>query len=303
MRPPDLEDFRAGFCPVVGLPNVGKSTLVNRLIGEKLSIVTTKAQTTRKRLRAIYSDRDRQAVFVDTPGLLEPRYPLQAGMRREAEAALEDADVLLYVVDCGYPPSVDGAEGFAVPGATPAVLALNKADRIGDGRLRELSGRFEEEWDAVVATVAVQDRGVDRLREEVLDRLPESPPYYPLDQLSAASMRELTAQLVRETCFEELEEEVPYSTAVQVQEYREDDEPLYISAVLYVERESQKGIVIGSSGSMIRRIGERARSKVEDLVERKVYLDLWVKVLAKWRKKPGAIAGLGLPAPTEGRER
>lgn len=292
------DDFRAGFCPIVGLPNVGKSTLLNCLVGRKLGIVTPKAQTTRKRLGGIYTDEGHQVVFVDTPGWLDPRYPLQAGMRREAEAALEGADELLYVVDCGFGPSLEAAKEFARPDDIPAVLALNKADRVSEERVEELTEEFGQQgWSPVLPTVAVREEGVDELRTAVLERLPQSPPFYPLDQLSTADMRELTAEFVREACFRELEEEVPYSTAVQVKEYREEDDPLYVSAVIYVERDSQKGIVIGKKGSMIRRIGSRARREIEELVGRQVYLDLWVKVLSKWRKKPGALARLGLPVP------
>lgn len=295
---PELEGFRAGFCGIVGLPNVGKSTLLNELVGERLSGVTPKAQTTRKQLLGLYSDEEHQVVFVDTPGLLDPRYPLQAGMREEAERAIRDSDVLLFVVDCGFGPSVESARDFEAGAEVPGVLVLNKADRVDGERLEALRRELTEApWDAVIPTVATEGRGVDRVLQAVLDRLPESPPFYPLDQLSTATMRELVAERVQETCFEELEEEVPYGTAVEVVEYREDDDPLYIAAVLYVERDSQKGIVIGRSGRMIKRIGRRSRPKVEELVGRKVYLDLRVKVLEKWRKKPGALARLGLPRP------
>lgn len=293
---------RAGFCALVGLPNVGKSTLLNALVGTRLSIVTPKAQTTRKRLRGIYSGERGQVVFVDTPGLLRPRYALQSGMREEAEAAISDpdTDVLVYVVDCGYQPSLEAARGFEPSGSGRAVLCLNKIDRADPEQVEAWTREFRQAgWSRVVPARADRGTGVDELREAVLERLPESPPLYPTDELTTATLRELAADYVREACFELLEDEVPYSVAVRVEEFREDEDPLYIGATLHVERESQKGIVIGKSGRMIREIGSRARPSIEELVGRQVYLDLWVKVLESWKKRPGALARLGLPQPEE----
>lgn len=291
-------EFRAGFCAIVGLPNVGKSTLLNRLTGYRLAAVTPKAQTTRRRLRGIYTDATHQAVFVDTPGLLEPRYSLQEAMRAEAMEVLEGADLVLYVVDVGYEPSIEAAARTDIPEAGPAILCLNKADLVSREEVDRLSAEFAGgDWDEVSTTVATEGRGVDRLRDAVLHRLPPSPPLYPPDQIAVAKMRYFVEEFVRETCMEELEEEVPYSVAVEVEEYREESEPLYISASLYVERSSQKGIVIGEGGSMIRRIGTRSREKVERFVERRVYLDLRVKVLPKWRKRRDKLARLGFHLP------
>lgn len=298
----DAGTHRAGFCALAGLPNVGKSTLLNALVGARLSIVTPKPQTTRKRLRGIYSNGRGQIVFVDTPGLLRPRYALQAGMREEAERAIRDpdTDVLVYVVDCGYSPSLEAARSFERPPSPEAILCLNKIDRAEPGQVEEWAREFGAEgWGRIVPTRADDGTGVEELRDAVLDRLPESPPLYPPEELSTATLRELAAESVREACFELLEEEVPYSVAVQVEEFREDEEPLYIGATLHVERNSQKGIVIGESGRMIREIGSRARPRIEELVGRQVYLDLWVKVLENWKKRPGALARLGLPEPKE----
>jgi len=292
-------DHRAGFCPLVGLPNVGKSTLLNRLVGVDLAIVTPKAQTTRARVEGIYSDEGHQAVFVDTPGILEPRYLLQEAMLEEAARSLEGADVPVFVVDAGYPPSLEAAASSTLPGRFEAVLCLNKIDRVGADRLGEIRRTLEEQgWAAVVPVRAPTGEGVDRLRGEVLRRLPISPPFYPQDQVAAAPVREFVAEFVREACFLELEEEVPYSVAVRVEQYREDEEPVYISAVVFVERDSQKGIVIGEGGRMIRAIGERSRGRIEEFVGEQVYLDLWVKVLPKWRKKESRLARLGFRAPT-----
>ncbi len=314
--------FRAGFCAIAGLPNVGKSTLLNRLIGHKLSIVTPKAQTTRQRLLGIYSDAGHQAVFVDTPGMLEPRYLLQERMREEADRAIADADLVLYVADAGYAPSVEHAlalgrsddapsaegpartspEGQPSPEDRPWVLCLNKVDRVTPEERQDLQVRLDgPPWDVLVPTVATEGVGVEELKTQVLRRLPPSPPLYPPEDLAVAPVRFFVAEIIRETAFERLAAEVPYATAVTIEEYREPDDekkPVYIDAVIHVERPSQKGIVIGSAGKMIRRIGTEARMKIEEFTGRKVYLDLRVKVLRNWRRREGALKLLGFRPKT-----
>lgn len=298
---PELDSgFRAGFVAVIGLPNVGKSTLVNRLVGHRLSIVTPKAQTTRQRLFAIYTDSEHQAVFVDTPGLLEPRYLLQQGMREEAEAAAVDADVVLYVVDAGYPRSLEHAADWNAPAATPSILCVNKTDRLEPGEVAELTGLLNGSgrWRAVQPTVATTGAGVDSLRDRILELLPVGPALYPEDDVAAAPMRFFAAELVRETCFEELGQELPYSVAVGIEEFRESEVPVFVSATIYVERESQKGMVIGKGGAMIRKIGTASRKKLEAMIDTRVYLDLRVKVLRNWRRNPARLKLLGYPVPS-----
>jgi len=291
---PRTEEHRAGFCAILGLPNVGKSTLLNRLVGEPLSIVTPKAQTTRRRIRAIHTGEDHQIVFVDTPGLMEPRYLLQRAMREEAEEARRDADVLLHVVDAGFERGIRQDLETPAPAGVPAVLCLNKVDRIDRDRREELEGAFREAgWGTVVSTVATEGRGVERLHRTITDRLPASPPLYPADQLATAPTRFFVAEFVREACFEELEEEVPYAVAVEIEQFREERDPLYIEAVIHVERESQKGIVIGKGGRTIRRIGIAARRRAEAFLDCRLYLDLWVKVLPKWRTRRSELERLG----------
>jgi len=294
-------DFKAGFAAVIGLPNVGKSTLVNALVGQRLSIVTPKAQTTRQRLLAIYTDERHQAVFVDTPGLLEPRYLLQQGMREEAERAAVEADVVLYVVDVGYPRSVEHArEWGGLPGA-PALLCLNKIDRVDAESMAQIRVELEQhgQWSEIVETRATHEVGIDELRAAVLDRLPPGPALYPEDDVATAPMRFFAAELVRETCFEELGQELPYSIAVGVEEYREAADPVFISATIFVERDSQKGMVIGRGGTMVRKIGTASRHKLEALIEAPVYLDLRVKVMHNWRKNPARLKLLGYPVPSQ----
>jgi len=291
--------FRAGICAIIGLPNVGKSTLLNALIGERLSIVTPKAQTTRQRLLGIYTDDHFQAVFVDTPGLLQPRYALHEAMQAEIHRATTDCDVLVYAVDCGWPPSVESADAFVAPRGVPAVLCLNKMDRVTVEDLEEIRARLDRKgsWAATVCTQAVTGEGVESLRTEILARLPEHPPLYPPDEIAAAPMRFFAAELIRETCFEDLQEELPYATAVVIESFRESEDPVLISAWIYVEKESQKGIVIGRGGSMIRRIGSTSRQKIEKLLDRPVYLDLRVKVMPNWRRRPGRLKLFGYNPP------
>lgn len=299
LKPDHRTSHRAGFCALVGLANVGKSTLLNRLVGRKLAIVTPRAQTTRTRLGAIYTDDRHQAVFEDTPGLVEPRYLLQAGMREEAERAARGADVVVYVADCGFEPSLADARAYDPPVEARALLCLNKTDRSRPERVQAWRREFEDDgrWESVIPTAAREGEGVDRLRRAVLSLLPPGPPLYPPDQLATVSLRHLGAEFVRECCFRHLREEVPYSVAVEIHEFREDEDPVYVGGRIFVERQSQKGIVIGSGGAAIRRIGTCARQEIERLVGSQVYLDLRVKVLPKWRKKAGALSRFGLPVP------
>lgn len=298
MHSPDVAaGFKAGTCAIIGLPNVGKSTLLNGLVEETLSIVTPRPQTTRRRLLGIYTDDRHQAVFIDTPGLLEPRYLLQRAMLAEADRAAADADVIVYVVDAGYPASIEGAQSFADSHGTGTLLCLNKIDRLPPPRLLELYAEFEAgDWAWFGTTVATAGSGVPELRDAILERLPESPPLYPEDEISTASVRYLAGEFIREAAFEELAEEVPYAVAVGVDDFREGDEPVYIAATIFVERESQKGIVIGKKGRMIRGIGTSARQKIERLLGERVYLDLRVKVLANWRKQEAKLKLLGFPS-------
>lgn len=295
--------FQAGFVALLGLPNVGKSTLMNRLVGAHLSIATPKAQTTRRRVAGIYTDDRGQAIFLDTPGRLEPRYLLQEAMQGEVRAAQTDADVLVYVADAGWAPSLEDARTFGDDGR-PRLLCLNKVDRVEGERRDSLVRSFRETgWEEVHPTVATTGEGVDALRTAILGHLPESPaPLYPEDELATEPVRWFVGELVREACFEQLGQEVPYSTAVRVDafEEREGGRPLYIGATVFVERPSQKGIVIGSGGRRIREIGTEARKKIEAFLERSIYLDLRVKVLRKWRKRRDHLRRLGFRPPPEG---
>ncbi len=288
---------RAGIVTVAGKPNAGKSTLLNRIVGEKLSIVSPKPQSTRDRIVGIHSAGDTQMVLLDTPGLLEPRYALQRAMRATARRALEEADVVVHLVDAterDHAPLAQAA-GLDRPPRAPVLTVYNKVDRLDAPTRAALAARHP---DALLLSARTGE-GIDALLAAVRERLPESPFLYPDDELSAQTLRFFAAELVRETALEQLEEELPYSVACQVEEFREDRVPVYIRAVLYVERESQKRILIGAGGARVKSIGRAARIKIETLVGQPVYLDLWVKVLPNWRKNAVALRRFGYRLPEE----
>ncbi len=298
----EREVTRAGHVALVGRPNVGKSTLLNALVGEKLSIVTPRAQTTREAVTAILTTDTAQAVFVDTPGLLEPRYALQRTMLDWAVAAVADADLVLLLLDGSRPGEVPEGEALdAIRGRRDAVLvAINKSD------IAELEGvEALTEWSRrelgreALRISAATGAGIDALRARLLASLPENPFFYPEDEIAVQPVRFFAAELIRETVFEQYEEEVPYATVVRVEEFRESDDPVYIRATVYVERPTQKAIIVGKGGSGIRSLGEAARRKIESFLDRRVYLDLWVKTLPGWRRKVSALKYLGYPVPED----
>jgi GTP-binding protein Era len=282
---------RSGIVTVVGRPNAGKSTLLNRIVGQKLSITSAKPQSTRDRVVGIHTEGDVQMVILDTPGLLEPRYALQRSMRQAALAALEDADVIIHVADGtdGPPPSLEQAAALDAPPRAPVLLAVNKTDALTRGQREALVA----ENPGAHFISALSGDGVDELLRAAADRLPDSPFLYPEDEISTQSMRFFVSELVRETALEQLEDEVPYSVACEVEEFRETQKPVYIRAVIFVERDSQKAILIGAKGSRIRDIGRIARGKIEELVGESVYLDLRVKVLANWRRNAHSMKRFG----------
>jgi GTPase len=288
---------RAGIVTVVGKPNAGKSTLLNRVVGTKLSIVSEKPQSTRDRVVGIRTESDVQMILLDTPGLLNPRYALQQAMRATAVKALEEADAVLYLVDATTTSDeiapLHEAAGLPRPPAAPIVLALNKSDLLAPSARAAIVARAP---DAHLISAATGE-GVEFLFGRLGTLLPESPFLYPDDEISTQTVRFFVSELIRETALEQLEEEVPYSIACGVEEYRETQTPIYIRAVVYVERESQKRIFIGAGGQRIRTIGSAARAKIEAFVGAKVFLDLWVKVLPNWRRNAHALHRLGFRVP------
>lgn len=292
---------RAGIVTVVGKPNAGKSTFLNRVVGQKLSIVSPKPQSTRDRIVGIVTDDDNQMIVFDTPGLLNPKYALHRAMRSTALDALADADVVIYLADAGDgpAPSLTVAADLVSPPSAPVVTVYNKLDTITpDERLRLATATPSARFIS-----ALNGEGVPELVAEARSGLPVSPFLYDAEDVSTQTVRFFTAELVRESALEQLDEEVPYSIACEIEEFRETRTPVYIRAVLYVERETQKQILIGAKGARIKEIGRSARVKIEALIERKVYLDLWVKVLANWRKNTGALARFGYRIPEDKKSR
>ena len=291
---------RAGFVAVVGRPNVGKSTLMNHYLGQKIAIISAKPQTTRQTQLGILSRPDAQVIFVDTPGMHEPRTPLGEYMVSTATRALMDADAALFIVDVSEPPG-PGDRRLAKliaerPAAGPVVLAMNKSDALKPENVMPHTEAYRAlapgaEWLLVSAT---RGDNLDELLEMVVRSLPEGSALYPEDELTQTHLRDLAAEFVREAALNALEQEVPHGIAVEIEEFQErDDNSAYIAATVYVEREAHKGIVIGKAGSMLKRIGSAAREEIERMLENKVFLDLHVKVRPNWRHDEREVGRFG----------
>lgn len=293
---------KAGFVLLAGLPNAGKSTFLNRAVGERLSIVTPKAQTTWQRVAGIRSEEDCQMVFVDTPGLLEPGSLIHRSMMSELMRGAADADAAVLLVD-GTRVLDDAAMGllssFVASLSCPVIMAINKKDEAGfdASQAADMARSMDLEAREVSARTG---EGVHDLLEWVRVRLPESPFLYDTDDLASAPTRFFVEELIRETVFEQYHQEIPYAVAVRVEEFRESQEPVYIGATIHVERKTQKGILVGKGGAGIRSLGKEARRKIEHLLGTPVYLDLWVKVWPGWRKKREGLKSLGFPLPDDG---
>ncbi len=291
---------KAGYVALVGRPNVGKSSLLNAMIGEKLSIVTPRAQTTREKVLGIYTEGGVQIVFVDTPGLLEPAYALHKSMLSAAIEAVHDADIVLLLLDATRPDEVPAGEALTelLNRTASLFVAINQIDAARPADIARLEAWTRETFGQEPLRIsALTGAGLDELREKLAAALPESPFFYPEDDIAVQNLRFFTEELIRETIFEQYEEEVPYGTVVRVEEFKEDRSPVYIRATVFVERESQKPIIIGKQGSAIRSLGQVARGKIEQLLGMPVYLDLWVKVMPGWRNKPSSLRYLGYAAP------
>jgi GTP-binding protein Era len=281
---------RCGTVALAGRPNVGKSTLLNALVGEHLAIVSPKPQSTRLPVVGLLTRDDTQFIFTDSPGLLEPEYQLHETMRAAALRAIDDAEVVAYLhplTEFPAPPLTDVAKLARAPRA-PIVTVYTKADLVPP---RTASDRPLPPDS--IAVSAITRAGLDELLETLRARLPESPFHYDPDELATQPMRFFAAEFIREAAFELLHEELPYSVACEIDEFREGAEPVYIRAVLYVERDSQKGIVVGQGGRTIKALGAAARAKIEALLDQRVFLDLHVKVLPKWRRHEPSLKRLG----------
>lgn len=295
-------ETRAGLVALVGRPNAGKSTLMNALIGEKLSIVTAREQTTRERVLGILSEGSVQMVFVDTPGLLEPRYLLHESMVAEALAAVADADVVVLLLDPTRevdPVPEEILSRLRARGDALQVV-INKIDEASPQAVARLAAWSRDMLGRNARGIsALTGAGVDALGAELADAMPASPFLYPADDLAAQPVRFFVAELIRETIFEDYGQEIPYAAAIRIEEYRESEDPVYIRAEILVDRSSQKGILIGKNGRAIKRLGKRSRDKIESFTGGRVYLDLWVKVLQDWRKDASTLRRLGYHVPED----
>ncbi|MBX6422518.1 GTPase Era [Thermosulfurimonas sp. F29] len=293
--------FRSGFVAIVGLPNVGKSTLMNQLLGTKVAIATPKPQTTRFQVRGILTGPDYQVVFVDTPGIHQARDLFNRLMVEQAVRAIEEVDGVLWVVDASErrPEAEEKILEILRRVNKPAVLALNKIDLVKKAELLPMIDYFSRIYPfrAIVPVSALERDGLPDLLQEIVALLPEGPPYYPSEMVTDQPERVLAAEIIREKLFMLTRQEIPYSTAVVVEEFREDPGKnlLVIQATIYVEKDSQKGIVIGKGGQMLKKIGTLAREELEFIFGKRVYLDLWVKVLKGWRKEERLLRRLEFP--------
>ena len=294
-----LRTHRSGFVNIVGNPNVGKSTLMNALVGERLSIITSKAQTTRHRILGIVNGEDFQMVYSDTPGVLSPNYRLQEKMLEFSRSALVDADVLLYVTEPQdtidrNADFVDKVKKMAAAG-TKVFLIINKIDLTTQETLESLVSFWHSQLpEAEIFPISAQERfGVAQLFDAIKEALPVGPPFFPKDQLTDKSERFFVNEIIREKILLNYDKEIPYSVEVEVESFLEEEDIVRISAVIYCERESQKGILIGKAGAALKRVGSQARKDIEDFLQKPVFLQLFVKVDRDWRSNTGRLKHYG----------
>lgn len=279
---------KAGFVNIIGNPNVGKSTLMNALVGERLSIITSKAQTTRHRIMGIVNADDFQIVYSDTPGFVKPFYKMHDALMGFVESSLQDADVFLYMVEYGEKSHDASIIERINKSNVPVILIINKIDTT----TQEEAMVYYKQWEKVFENVeifmisALHGFNVENIVPAIVDKLPLSPPFFPKEELTDKPMRFFVSEIIREKIFMYYQKEIPYCVEVAIESYLEKEKIVHISALIYTERESQKNIIIGNKGSSIKRVGIEARKDIENFIEQKVYLDLRVKVLPNWRNNP-----------------
>lgn len=287
---------KSGFVNILGNPNVGKSTLMNLLVGERLSVITPKAQTTRHRIMGILSGDDYQIVYSDTPGILNPKYKLQSAMMRSVESALDDADLILYVTD--VVESVSKHEEHLmriIASPVPKIIVINKIDLTTQPQLEAIVGRWAEIAPGVpiLPVSAINKFNTGLLLREILSLLPEGPPYFPKDQLTDRYERFFVSEIIRGKILETYQKEIPYSVEVEIESFKDEGSLVRIAAVIYVARDSQKGIIIGHKGSMLKRVGTGARKETEAFLGKKVFMEIYVKVSREWRDNPRMLKKFG----------
>ena len=287
---------RAGFVNIIGNPNVGKSTLMNALVGEKLSIVTAKAQTTRHRIMGIVNGEDYQIVYSDTPGILKPNYRLQQSMMNFVDTAIGDADIILYVTDTVEKGDKNGEYIAKLQKINcPVILVINKIDISSQEQVLELMNWWKEQIpNAIIFPASAQEKfNLDNIFDAIVGNLPTAPAWYDKDVFTDKNLRFFASEIVREKIFLNYKEEIPYSCEVVVEEFKEGEERYDISAIIYVMRDTQKGIIIGKGGQSLKKVGTQARIEMEDFFQKKVFLRLYVKVDADWRESKKELRKFG----------
>lgn len=292
----NAKEFKSGFITILGRPNMGKSTLINALLGEKMVITSDKPQTTRNRIHCVLTREDAQLVFIDTPGIHKPQDKMGEYLVRAAYNSLQDVDVVLFMVDAKFAPGK--GDLFILnqirEHASTVLVVLNKIDEIAADLVPQRIKEYEEfSGFKVIEISALKQANLDKLVEAIIDLLPEGPMYYPEDMITDQIEQFIVAEMIREKILHLTQEEVPHAVAIEIEEMLERNDKMYIRAFIYVERDSQKGILIGKSGSMLKRIGQLARKDIESLLAFPVYLDLWVKVNKDWREKDEVLTRLG----------
>lgn len=287
---------KSGFVNIVGNPNVGKSTLMNRLVGEKISIITSKSQTTRHRIKGIVNEEEYQIVFSDTPGVVKPSYKMQECMLEFSKSALTDADIILYVTD--IVEDIRKNEDFigkVNQNEAPVLLVINKIDLTNQEKLEELYDKWKQliPRAEIFPISATENFNIDNLYKRIVALLPEGEPFFPKDELTDLPARFFVTEIIREKILLNYEKEVPYSVEVEVEEFKEDTKRINIMAVIYVERDSQKGIIIGKQGEALKKVGTEARLDIEAFFGKKVFLNLYVKVQKDWRSKERDLKNFG----------
>ena len=289
-------NHRSGFVNILGNPNVGKSTIMNALVGEKLSIITPKAQTTRHRIMGIVNGDDFQIVYSDTPGILRPQYKLQETMMNSVNSALSDADMILYVTDVLERTADEGEYIDKIKeSGIPVIIAINKVDLTNQADLEKVV----EPWHAafpespVIPVSGLKKFNLDSLLNAILAKLPESPAYFPKDQLTDKYERFFASEIIREKILINYKKEIPYSVEIEIEEFKDEKKIIKIRALIHVTRDSQKGIIIGHKGSMLKRVGTEARHDMEDFFKKQIFLELYVKVTKDWRDKPVTLKRFG----------
>lgn len=289
--------FHSGYVTITGKPNVGKSTFLNSILGEKVSIVTSKPQTTRNRIIGIKTLKDSQIIFIDTPGIHSPRHALGSFMVKRAKEALRDVDVILFMVEPALPSYDDfGIVKLLKRSATPVFLLINKTDTVKKPVILPVIEEYKKlySFKEIIPVSALKRDGIDIVLEKILEHLPEGPKYYPDDLVTDQLERFMVSEIIREKVMEATEEEIPHACAVEVIDWSEEGDIIRIDANIYVEKDGQKGIIIGKSGLRLKSVGISARVDIERMLNAKVYLGLWVKVKRHWRKNETALAELGL---------